>query len=103
MPKGSDREKNKRMIKMFAGLVGLALCSGATIAEAATLDTVKQRGQLICGANTALAGFGIPDSKGDWTGLDVDYCRAVAAAVLGDATKVKFIPLNAKDRFTALQ
>jgi general L-amino acid transport system substrate-binding protein len=74
-----------------------------TAAEAGTLDTVKQKGTLTCGANTALAGFGIPDSKGAWTGLDVDFCRAVAAAVLGDATKVKFIPLNAKDRFTALQ
>ena len=91
------------MIKIFAGLVSAALCAGATFAQAGTLDTVKQRGQLICGANTALAGFGIPDSNGAWTGLDVDFCRAVAAAVLGDPTKVKFIPLNAKDRFTALQ
>ena len=92
-----------RMLKIAAGLLGLALCAGTTMAEAGTLDTVKSRGQLICGANTALAGFGIPDSSGAWTGLDVDFCRAVAAAVLGDATKVKFIPLNAKDRFTALQ
>ncbi|MCW6507557.1 amino acid ABC transporter substrate-binding protein [Lichenifustis flavocetrariae] len=91
------------MLKFAAGLLGLAFCAGATFAQAGTLDTVKGRGQLICGANTALAGFGIPDSSGNWTGLDVDFCRAVAAAVLGDPTKVKFIPLNAKDRFTALQ
>jgi general L-amino acid transport system substrate-binding protein len=92
-----------QMLKFAAGLLGLALCAGATGAQAGTLDTVKSRGQLICGANTALAGFGIPDSSGNWTGLDVDFCRAVATAVLGDPTKVKFIPLNAKDRFTALQ
>ena len=91
------------MIKIFAGLAGAALCAGASLAQAGTLDTVKGRGQLICGVNTTLAGFGIPDSSGNWTGLDVDYCRAIAASVLGDAKKVKFIPLNAKDRFTALQ
>jgi general L-amino acid transport system substrate-binding protein len=92
-----------RRFTLAAGILGLALGAAATAAEAGTLDTVKSRGQLICGANTALAGFGIPDSSGNWTGLDVDFCRAVAAAVLGDPTKVKFIPLNAKDRFTALQ
>ena len=92
-----------RMLKIAAGLLGLALCAGTTMAEAGTLDTVKSRGQLICGVNVTLAGFGIPDSSGNWTGLDVDYCRAVASAVLGDASKVKFIPLSAKDRFTALQ
>ena len=56
-----------------------------------------------CGVNTGLAGFSAPDDKGDWTGLDVDFCRAVAAAVFGDGTKVKFTPLSAKERFTALQ
>ena len=91
------------MMKILATALGLAVCAGATMAQASTLDTVKQRGQLICGANTALAGFSIPDSNGNWTGLDADFCRAVAAGVLGDSTKVKFIPLNAKDRFTALQ
>src|SRR3569832_1116682 len=58
---------------------------------------------LNCGSNGTLAGFGLPDAQGNWTGLDVDFCRAVAAAVLGDAKKVKFVPLTAKDRFTALQ
>jgi len=64
---------------------------------------VKDRGILNCGANGTLAGFGLPDAQGNWTGLDVDFCRAVAAAVLGDGKKVKFVPLSAKDRFTALQ
>ena len=56
-----------------------------------------------CGVNVGLAGFSAPDDKGEWTGLDVDFCRAIAAAVFGDGTKVKFTPLSAKERFTALQ
>jgi general L-amino acid transport system substrate-binding protein len=68
-----------------------------------TLDAIKARGQVICGVNTGLAGFGAADSAGKWTGLDVDVCRAVAAATLGDAEKVKYVPLNAQQRFTALQ
>jgi general L-amino acid transport system substrate-binding protein len=84
-----------------------ALALGATIfagsAHAAMLDTLKQRGTLNCGANGQLPGFGLPDAQGNWTGLDVDLCRAIAAAIFNDATKVKFVPLTAKDRFTALQ
>ena len=80
---------------------------GATVfagaAHAAVLDTIKQRGTLNCGANGQLPGFGLPDAQGNWTGLDVDLCRAVAAAIFNDASKVKFVPLTAKDRFTALQ
>lgn len=72
-------------------------------AEAATLDKVKARGILICGTNPGLAGFGLPNDKGEWTGFDIDFCRAVAAAIFNDAHKVKFIPLGAKERFTALQ
>jgi len=72
-------------------------------ASAQTLKQVKDRGILNCGSNTGLAGFGLPDAQGKWTGLDVDTCRAIASAVLGDANKVKFVPLSAKDRFTALQ
>jgi len=68
-----------------------------------TLDGIKARGQVVCGVNTGLAGFGAADSSGKWTGLDVDICRAVAATTLGDAEKVKFVPLNAQQRFTALQ
>jgi general L-amino acid transport system substrate-binding protein len=75
----------------------------AAAAHAATLDDVRRRGDLRCGVNTGLAGFAAPDDKGDWRGIDADFCRAVAAAVFGDAGKVKFVPLNAKERFTALQ
>jgi len=68
-----------------------------------TLKTVKDRGELICGANGTLAGFGLPDPQGNWTGFDVDFCRAIAAAIFNNPTKVKFVPLTSKDRFTALQ
>ncbi|WPC65206.1 amino acid ABC transporter substrate-binding protein [Rhodoferax ferrireducens] len=68
-----------------------------------TLDGIKARGQVVCGVNTGLAGFGAADSAGKWTGLDVDVCRAIAAATLGDAEKIKYVPLNAQQRFTALQ
>ena len=90
-------------MKRLAALVALALIVVSHGASAQTLKTVKDRGVLNCGANGMLGGFGMPDAQGNWTGLDVDVCRAVAAAVLGDATKVKFFPLTAKDRFTALQ
>jgi general L-amino acid transport system substrate-binding protein len=68
-----------------------------------TLDAVKARGYVTCGVNTGLAGFSAPDDKGVWRGLDVDVCRAVAAALFGDAQKVRFVPLTAQQRFTALQ
>ncbi|MEO8836033.1 MAG: amino acid ABC transporter substrate-binding protein [Caldimonas sp.] len=68
-----------------------------------TLDGIKSRGQVVCGVNTGLAGFSAADSNGKWTGLDVDVCRAIAAAVLGDPEKVKYVPLNSQQRFTALQ
>jgi general L-amino acid transport system substrate-binding protein len=83
--------------------LALAAMLPAQAAWSQTLKTVKDRGTLNCGSNTGLAGFGQPDAQGNWTGLDVDVCRAVSAAVLGDAKKVKFVPLTAKDRFTALQ
>jgi general L-amino acid transport system substrate-binding protein len=92
----------KRLFAFAAASAVLLLAAGA--AEAGpTLDAVKKRGHVECGVNTGLAGFGIADSQGKWTGLDVDFCRAIAAAVLGDATKVAFKPLNASQRFTALQ
>jgi general L-amino acid transport system substrate-binding protein len=69
----------------------------------ATLKQVQDRGQLVCGANGTLAGFGRPDPQGNWTGFDVDFCRAIAAAIFNDPTKVKFVPLTASDRITALQ
>jgi general L-amino acid transport system substrate-binding protein len=80
-----------------------ALAVAASSADAQTLTTVKTRGVLNCGSNPGLAGFGLPDAQGNWTGLDVDVCRAIAAAIFDDPTKVKFVPLTAKDRFTALQ
>jgi general L-amino acid transport system substrate-binding protein len=86
------------------GLVVLALAwPGAAVAQSKTLETVKSRGVLHCGVNTGIAGFSAPDDKGAWQGIDVDYCRAVAAVVFKDASKVKYVPLTAKERFTALQ
>jgi general L-amino acid transport system substrate-binding protein len=89
----------------FAALAATALAGMTSTASAQTrtLDAVKQRGQVVCGVHTGLPGFGAPDQKGVWTGLDVDYCRSVAAAVLGDANKAKFLPTTTKERFTALQ
>lgn len=75
----------------------------ATSALAGTLEDTKKNGYLACGVNTGVPGFALPNSKNQWTGIDVDVCRAVAAAVLGDASKVKYTPLTAKERFTALQ
>jgi len=85
-----------------AGAV-LALLALATGARAGTLETVKQRGQLVCIVNTGLAGFAMPDRQGNYQGLDADTCRAIAAAVLGDAKKVKFVPATAEQRFTLMQ
>jgi general L-amino acid transport system substrate-binding protein len=85
----------------FGALAATTLVSG--MALAATLDDVKARGELLCGSNTGLTGFGAPDASGTWAGFDVDLCRAVAAAVLGDPNKVKFIPTTGETRFTALQ
>jgi general L-amino acid transport system substrate-binding protein len=86
-----------------AWLIGAAFSvAGALSANAGTLDQVKTRGQLICGANPGLAGFGLPDDQGLYKGLDVDECRAIAAAIFNDPNKVKFLPINAKDRPTIL-
>ncbi|ARP88190.1 amino acid ABC transporter substrate-binding protein [Bordetella genomosp. 9] len=88
----------------FKALLGAALLAGAAqAAHGATIDTVRQNGFVRCGTTTGFAGFSAPDAKGEWRGLDVDLCRAVAAAVLGDARKTKIVPLNAQQRFTALQ
>jgi len=90
-------------MKRITTVLVLLLAVAAQSASAQTLKAVKDRGILNCGANGTLAGFGLPDAQGKWTGLDVDFCRAIAAAVLNDAEKVKYVPLSAKDRFTALQ
>ena len=90
-------------MKRFASMLALAFVVFAQNASAQTLKAVTDRGILNCGTNGTLAGFGLPDAQGKWTGLDVDVCRAIAAAIFNDADKVKFVPLSAKDRFTALQ
>jgi general L-amino acid transport system substrate-binding protein len=79
------------------------LGTAATAASAQTLNTIKSRGVLNCGANGTLAGFGLPDAQGRWAGFDVDFCRALSAAIFNDPNKIKFVPLTARDRFTALQ
>jgi len=94
------RYAGKAALAFGIGLIGAV---GAAQAQSKTLDTVKQRGMLSCGVHIGLAGFGQPDDKGNWSGLDVEYCRAIAVAVLGDPTKVKFVPTTSKERFTALQ
>ena len=81
----------------------LALLFATSAQAGKTLDAVKARGNIKCGVSTGLAGFSIADSQGKWNGLDADACKALAAAVLGDASKVTFVPLSAQQRFTALQ
>jgi general L-amino acid transport system substrate-binding protein len=88
----------KRII-FAAGMIVESL----SMASAGTLDTVKQRGTLVCGVSAGFAGFSTPDSQGNYKGLDIDYCRALAAAVLGDPAKVRYVALTAQNRFTALQ
>ncbi len=80
-----------------------AVVLGSSIAGASTLDDVKAAGSIKCGVSQGLPGFSNPDDQGNWTGLDVDVCRAMAAAVFGDSSKVSYVPLSAKTRFTALQ
>ena len=87
------------MKTIFLALAFVALPAAAQ----STLDAVRSKGFVQCGVNTGLAGFSQPDSKGVWRGIDVDLCRAVAAAVLGDGNKVRYTPLTAQQRFTALQ
>jgi len=87
---------------VFFGTIAAATLV-ASMGLASTLAEVKARGELFCGSNTGLTGFGAPDAGGNWTGFDVDFCRGIAAAVLGDPTKVRFVPLTSETRFTALQ
>jgi general L-amino acid transport system substrate-binding protein len=90
-----------RVSVIFVTVAGLLISSVA--AQAQMLKRVMDRGALICGVTQGLPGFSLPDDRGNWTGFDVDFCRAMAAAIFNDASKVKFSPLSAKDRFTALQ
>src|SRR5476651_2584603 len=82
---------------------GVTLLFGLAAAQAGTLENVRQKGTVSCGVNVGLGGFSMPDSKGIWRGLDVDVCRAVAAAVFGDAEKVRYVPTTGTSRFAALQ
>ena len=94
-----------RLMKLIgaAAAAGAVAFAGAAPAQAATLDDVRAADELKCGINTGLAGFAFTDDDGNWTGFDVAYCRALAAAVLGDASKIKFVNLTGKNRFPALQ
>src|SRR5436190_14601770 len=91
----------QRLATAFA--IAMVLALGTQAATAQTLKAVQDRGQLVCGGNGTLAGFGAPDPQGNWLGFDVDFCRALAAAIFNDPSKVKFIPLTTANRFTALQ
>lgn len=90
-------------MKALFGIAFAAAMAAAATAHAGTLDIVKKRGELNCGVSQGVAGFSAQDNQGNWSGFDVDFCRAVAAATLGDPAKVKFVPLSTKERFTALQ
>jgi general L-amino acid transport system substrate-binding protein len=89
--------------RLMLGVAGLLACALAQSAQAGTLDTVKQRGTLQCGVSEGLIGFSEKQADGRWAGFDVDFCRAVAASVLGDPAKVAFVPLSASQRFDALK
>ena len=91
------------MKKLLLTLSILIAALFSVVAHASTLDDVKVRGKLLCGVNTGLLGFAAIDATGAWAGFDVDFCRAVAAAVLGDAAKVDFVPLSTQDRFDKLK
>jgi general L-amino acid transport system substrate-binding protein len=99
------RDKMMKLANKLAvtGLLAVGALTALPAQAGKTLDEIRKRGQVVCGVNTGLAGFSAADSQGNWSGLDVDVCRAIAAAVLGDGTKVRWVPLNAQQRFTALQ
>lgn len=92
----------KKLYTTLAAAAAVALI-GTSVANAATIDEIKKNGVLKCGVSQGLPGFSNPNDKGEWSGIDVDYCKALAAAILGDGSKVKYVPLSAKVRFTALQ
>src|SRR5438128_1538586 len=88
----------------LAAAVGLtAVLMSGTAMAGKDLDAIRARGNLVCGVGQGTAGFMMADSTGKWVGLDVDVCRAVSAAIFGDSEKVKYVPLSAQQRFTALQ
>lgn len=91
------------LIRFAALALVAAFSAGAALAASPTLAKVKKNGFLRCGVNEGLPGFAVPDTKGEWSGFDVDFCRAIAAAIFNDPKKVRFFPTSAKVRFTALQ
>ncbi|MBP2291299.1 amino acid ABC transporter substrate-binding protein [Azospirillum rugosum] len=94
----------KIRLAVASAAMSVALATGASsVAQAGVLDTVKQRGNVVCGVSGKVPGFSVPDAQGVWSGMDVDYCRAIAAAVFNDASKVTFRPVTTTERFTALQ
>lgn len=92
----------RHRVGLAAVLACVALCAFGGVAGAQTLKTVKERGHLVCGVSQGIAGFSAPRPNGDWAGFDVDFCRALAAAIFDDPHKVDFVPLSAGERFTAL-
>src|SRR5436190_1337332 len=103
MKQGREYEMKPILKVALASAAALFAAAGVASAQTNTLTTVKSRGMVNCGVGTGTPGFAFPDDKGNWTGLDVDFCRAVAAALFNDPKKVSFKPLTAKERFTALQ
>src|SRR3954469_6078507 len=100
---GDSMKTHPAKAALYALLAAAAAIAATATHAGKTLDAIKARGQLVCGVHTGLAGFSAADSQGNWSGFDVDYCKALAAAILGDGTKVKWVPLTAQQRFTALQ
>jgi len=93
----------QKRVRASIPLLIASFCLFATASQASTLDTVKQSGALGCGVSNGIVGFSIADDKGKWSGFDVDFCRAVAAAIFGDASRVRFVPVTADERFEALK
>ena len=94
---------NTRLKVALSAMLAASALTALPAHAGKTLDAIKARGQIVCGVNTGLAGFSQADASGNWTGIDADTCKAIAAAVLGDANKIKWVPLNATQRFAALQ
>jgi general L-amino acid transport system substrate-binding protein len=100
---GTDLMSLRLKFILSAGCILSAVVPLAAQTRAPTLETIKQRGMVVCGANTGLPGFSVPDKQGNWSGMDVDFCRAIAAAIFNDTTKVRFIPTSSVTRFATLQ
>ncbi len=104
MSMSMTRQTWSRVAGALLAALALASADGAArAAQAQTLKTAKERGALVCGVSEGLPGFSAKDAKGEWSGFDVDFCRALAAAIFNDPGKVRFVPLNAEERFSALQ